>query len=116
MDSPMDDTAGHNSHLPPSLRTARRLLFAVFLICLLLAGGMSTDRFVRSGDPVDAAAWMRRLDLSMPALWPAGTLLRAPETASPAVLPRLGPHDCDPWDETCIATAWQLCPRQKVTP
>jgi hypothetical protein len=87
------------------------------LFCMLLVCGMTADRVARTVNQADAAAgWMRRLDLSMPALWPAGTLLRAPESASPAVLPRLAPKDIDPWNETRIAAAWQWCPGSKVAP
>lgn len=113
----MKPTADRWPYLPKQLRAARRLLVSMLLVCILLAGGMTANYFIRSMDQFDAAgAWMRRLDLSMPVLWPAGTLLRAPESASSAVLPRLTPRDIDPWDETRIALLWQRCPGPKVTP
>lgn len=111
----MNENPVRYSHLPPSLRSARRLIVVAFLVCLLLVAGMTANGFLCASDSA-AVAWMRRLDLSMPALWPAGTLERAPEIASPAVLLRLSPRDGDPWNETRIANAWHMCPGPKVTP
>jgi hypothetical protein len=103
--------------LPPTLRKAYRWILAVLVFCLLGAAGLLVDHLTRNAAAVDVARfWMQRLDLSMPAFWPAGTLLRVPESTSPAVVPCLEPWDMDLQGADLVAAArlWRL--REKEAP
>jgi hypothetical protein len=71
---------------------------------LLIAAAIGTDIRWRAGLADRAAVlWFERLDLSLPALWPAGTPRRHPETLWPGVDLRLMP-------------AWPLDPLTRTLP
>lgn len=74
------------------LRRARRLAALALLLPLGTVAAIGGDILLRAADQDRVAIeWMQRLDLSLPALWPAGTPQRHPETLSPAVDLRLTP-------------------------
>jgi len=74
------------------LRWPRLLVKLLILLPLLTIVALAFDIRIRSADQdQNAVRWMRRLDLSTPALWPAGTAPRSPELQSPAVDLRLTP-------------------------
>jgi hypothetical protein len=65
---------------------------ALLVLPLLLMGLLFADSLGRVNKQTDPAEeWMRVLDLSAPAFWPSGTLLRQPEWRSPAVDLRFSP-------------------------
>jgi hypothetical protein len=69
---------------PGPWRYARRAAIAALLLPWLLLALMGLDMGVRGGRPEQAAArWMGRLDLSTPALWPAGAGMHYPPEAVP---------------------------------
>jgi hypothetical protein len=74
------------------LRWPRLLVQLLLLLSLLTIVALVLDIRVRSADQdQNAVRWMRRLDLSTPAFWPAGTASRSPAHPSPAVDLRLTP-------------------------
>jgi hypothetical protein len=74
------------------LRWPRLLVKMVLLISLLTIVALALDIRIRSADQDQTAVrWMRRLDLTTPALWPAGTAPRSPELHCQAVDLRLTP-------------------------
>lgn len=75
------------NHLPvvPCLG-ARRLVLISISFSLLVTLAITADLFLRLPQRNDSApVWMRELTLSAPALWPAGSPLRHPETLHPGV-------------------------------
>jgi hypothetical protein len=71
---------------PAPLHKARRLLGTVLIASSLIAIALATHlAWHNSGHHAAAANWMRTLTLSAPALWPAGSPMRHPETVHPAV-------------------------------
>lgn len=82
---PISTTADHRTD-PAPCRGARRLLAVVMGASLLMALGVTADLLLRAPHQgEDAKVWMRALALSTPALWPAGSPGRHPETIHPAV-------------------------------
>jgi hypothetical protein len=82
---PISTTADNRTD-PAACRGARRLLVVVLGTSLLMAMGLTADLLLRSVYQADEAKiWMRALSLSTPALWPAGSPGRHPETIHPAV-------------------------------
>jgi hypothetical protein len=67
------------------------ILGCLLVIFLLLGHGVSQT----TSRAQTAAAWMHSLDLGMPALWPSGTGLRAPQSITAAVVPRMTVSDMD---------------------
>jgi hypothetical protein len=89
---------------PPSSRWARWCVILALGLPLLIATAIVTDNRRRARQADQAAAlWFERLDLSLPALWPAGTPQRHPETLWPGVDLRLMP-------------AWPLDPLTRTLP
>jgi hypothetical protein len=71
---------------PAPCRTARRLLVIAVSASVLLFLGTAADRLLRVDHQNDnAIIWMRTMNLSAPALWPAGSPMRHPETLHPGV-------------------------------
>ena len=71
---------------PAPCRGAKRLLTIAIITCLLAVLGTAADLALRARTQDDAsAAWMKAMNLTAPALWPAGTPMRHPETAHPGV-------------------------------
>ena len=82
---PISTTADNRTD-PAACRGARRLLVVVLGASLLVAMGLTADLRLRAAHRADEAKiWMRALSLSTPALWPAGSPGRHPETIHPAV-------------------------------
>lgn len=82
---PISTTADNRTD-PAACRGARRLLAVVLGASLLMTMGLTADLLLRSVYQADEARiWMRALSLSTPALWPAGSPGRHPETIHPAV-------------------------------
>lgn len=82
---PISTTADNRTD-PAACRGARHLLVVVLGASLLMAMGLTADLLLRSVYQADEAKiWMRALSLSTPALWPAGSPGRHPETIHPAV-------------------------------
>ncbi len=81
-----------SGHQPAPCRLAGRL--AAFLIAgsLLIVVAITADLLLRTpGQDAPAGQWMRRLNLSAPALWPAGSTMRHPEITHPGIDLRYGP-------------------------
>lgn len=76
-----------NSDNPPvSCQVARNLIGIILLTTALAVFLMMGDLFIHAfPGPAPAARWMRVLNLTSPALWPAGTSLRHPEAMHPAI-------------------------------
>lgn len=73
---------------------ARRMVIATVLFPMVLMLLIAADGLVRSvRQDRTAIAWMHRLELSAPALWPSGTAQRYPAALSPAVDLRMTPLD-----------------------
>lgn len=82
---PISTTADNRTD-PAACRGARRLLVVILGASLLMVMGLTADLLLRSVYQADEAKiWMRALSLSTPALWPAGSPGRHPETIHPAV-------------------------------
>lgn len=74
------------------LHGARRLLTIALVVSTAMVLAIAADLWLRAPDRNKAAhAWMQALTLSAPALWPAGSALRHPEMAHPAVDLRFTP-------------------------
>lgn len=87
-----DPSSGTMAAAGEFLRWPRLLVKLVLLLSLLVIVALAFDIWIRSaGQDQTAVRWMRRLDLSTPALWPAGTAPRSPELQCPAVDLRLTP-------------------------
>lgn len=77
---------------PAPCRGARRLLIMAISVSVLLVGITAADLFLRVDHQNDGArAWMKTMTLSAPALWPAGSPMRHPETVHPGVDLRFSP-------------------------
>jgi hypothetical protein len=73
-------------------RPAGRLIALSLALSLLLPVLLGADMFFRARRQHEPAAqWINQLDLSGPALWPAGTALRHPDLMIRAVDERPGP-------------------------
>jgi len=71
---------------PAPCRGARRLLVGAFLAVVLMVLAVTADMLVRvSPQDSSAPAWITAFSPSAPALWPAGTPMRHPETVHPGV-------------------------------
>jgi len=74
---------------PAPCRVARRLLAVATGAGLLIILAIGADLLLRDRQPSsDAWIWMQALSLTAPALRPAGSPGRHPETVHPAVDPR----------------------------
>jgi hypothetical protein len=83
---------------PSCLSAARWSIMIAIGAILLLLGGLLGHFLVQSRMREQSAArWVAILDLSMPALWPSGASVRAPELANAAVIPRLYPGEMGPY-------------------
>lgn len=83
----MKPSVDEKSHWwPAPCRGARRLLWITILITGLILLTTAADLWWK-GSHRHAAdiKWMNTFSLSSPALWPAGSPLRHPETVHPAV-------------------------------
>ena len=83
--------AGPDDHgaVPAPCRGARGMLVLTLLIVLLTILFVIGDRLTTGPHPEDrAGGWISHFHLSGPALWPAGTPARHPETGHPGVDPR----------------------------
>ncbi|MGA6926299.1 MAG: hypothetical protein WBY88_11500 [Desulfosarcina sp.] len=77
---------------PAPCRGARHLLVVALLASVLAVLLVAGDLLLRTPLRDDAtAAWMNTLKLTTPALWPAGSPARHPETLHPAVELRFSP-------------------------
>lgn len=77
---------------PAPCRGARHLLVVALLASMLAVLLVAGDLLLRAPPRDDtAAAWMNALKLTTPALWPAGSPTRHPETLHPAVDLRFSP-------------------------
>ena len=77
---------------PAPCRGARRLLGVVAVASGLIAAAVATHLTWSASRPIEEAeAWMRAFSLSAPALWPAGSPLRHPETLHPGIDLRMAP-------------------------
>ena len=82
---PISTTADNRTD-PAACRGARRLLVVVLGASLLVAMSLIADLQLRAAHQgEEAKIWMCTLSLSTPALWPAGSPGRHPETIHPAV-------------------------------
>ncbi len=71
---------------PAPLRQAGCLLgVAIVLSGLILIAMVTHLTWLGSRHHADAGRWMKTLTLSAPALWPAGSPMRHPETVHPAI-------------------------------
>jgi len=71
---------------PAPCRKARTLLVGVAAVTGLLVLTMGADLLLQARcEPDTTETWMRTLALSAPALWPAGSPMRHPETVHPGV-------------------------------
>lgn len=76
---------------PAPCRGARWLLTVAAAMAVLAVLAIGTGRLLAGRQPAaQTAAWMQAFSLSRPALWPAGTPPRHPETVHPGV----APEDC----------------------
>jgi hypothetical protein len=83
-------------HTPAPLRGARCLLTIALVACAAIVLALVVDLRLRAPDRDNAArAWMQALNLSAPALWPAGTVLRHPEMMHAGVDLRFAPGLAD---------------------
>jgi hypothetical protein len=71
---------------------AARLAAVLIGGSLLALAVIAADLRLRTpGQDAAACRWMERLNLSAPALWPAGSAMRHPESVHPGVDLRFGP-------------------------
>ncbi len=76
---------------PAPCHGAGRLLFVAVAVTLLTGAAVAGDLWCWSRHRNDRpAAWLQLLQRTTPALWPAGTVRRHPETRHPAVDLRFG--------------------------
>ena len=86
--SPFRNSHGH----PAPCQSARRLLIIAAGASLLMVAATAADCFLRAAhQDRPAGPWMKVLALSAPALWPAGSAMRHPETVHPGVDVRFVP-------------------------
>ncbi|MBT8339210.1 MAG: hypothetical protein HKP58_01475 [Desulfatitalea sp.] len=79
-------------HISGKMSTAVSLAMAGTLVPILLIFFIAADQMFRSShQDRSAVAWMARLDLSSPALWPAGTAERLSAELPMAVDLRMDP-------------------------
>ena len=77
---------------PAPLHKARWLLGTAIIVSSLIAIAMAAHLVWHDSEHhAVAGSWMKTLALSAPALWPAGSPMRHPETVHPAVDLRLVP-------------------------
>jgi len=75
-----------NHQCPAPCRGAQRLLAIAISASVLLGLAATADLTLRSARQNDSAnSWMKAMTLSAPALWPAGSPMRHPETLHPGV-------------------------------
>jgi hypothetical protein len=71
---------------PAPCRGARRLLLCASIAVMLMVLAVTADMLMRaSRQDGNTPAWMAAFSPSVPALWPAGTPVRHPETVHPGV-------------------------------
>ena len=79
-------------HTSARLQGARRLLTLALVLSTVVVAAVAADLWLRAADRNRPdQAWMQILTLSAPALWPAGTARRHPETMHPGVDLRFTP-------------------------
>ncbi len=81
-----------NPWRPRLCRSARHLLIIAISATALVFLATAADLLLRVPRQDDTAVtWMKTLSLSAPALWPAGSPMRHPETVHPGVNLRFSP-------------------------
>ena len=82
----------NNTVQPLPFGFARRLLILSIIFSMFVALAIAMDISVRSSHQADRSReWMQALNLSAPALWPAGTPMRHPEAMHPGVVLEFAP-------------------------